>query len=114
LRRKAYKIQKEKIIRSKKAKSVLGGLNLGALMPPKVITITNQKGGTGKTTLTALLAYGLALQDRRVLLLDLDPQSHLSSLFLKINDIENVTNGVLELAAGGRFEIRNKSTYSAK
>jgi len=79
---------------------------LGTLTPPKVITITNQKGGTGKTTLTALLAYGLALRDRRVLLLDLDPQSHLSSLFLKINDIENVTNGVLEFAAGGRFEIR--------
>ena len=79
---------------------------MGTLTPPKVITITNQKGGTGKTTLTALLAYGLALRDRRVLLLDLDPQSHLSSLFLKINDIENVTNGVLEFAAGGRFEIR--------
>jgi chromosome partitioning protein len=79
---------------------------LGDLTPPKVITIANQKGGTGKTTLTALLAYGLVLRDRKVLLLDLDPQSHLSSLFLKISDIENVTNGVLELASGEHFEIR--------
>ena len=94
-----------KYLRTKEMK-YLGGLNLGILMPPKVITIANQKGGTGKTTLTALLAYGLALRGHRVLLLDLDPQSHLSSLFLKINDIENVTNGVLEFAAGARFEIR--------
>jgi chromosome partitioning protein len=79
---------------------------LGSLTPPKVITIANQKGGTGKTTLTALLAYGLVLRDRKVLLLDLDPQSHLSSLFLKISDIENVTNGVLELASGEYFKIR--------
>lgn len=75
-------------------------------MPPKVITIANQKGGTGKTTLAALLAYGLALSGRKVLLLDLDPQSHLSALFLKINEIENVTNGVLELASGQKFTIR--------
>ena len=79
---------------------------MGSLTPPKVITIANQKGGTGKTTLTALLAYGLVLRDRKVLLLDLDPQSHLSSLFLKISDIENVTNGVLELASGEHFKIR--------
>jgi chromosome partitioning protein len=75
-------------------------------MPPKVITITNQKGGTGKTTLTALLAYGLAIRGRRVLMLDLDPQSHLSSLFLRINEVENISDGVLELAIQGRFKIR--------
>lgn len=76
-------------------------------MPPKVITIANQKGGTGKTTLTALLAYGLALRGRKALILDLDPQSHLSSLFLKINEIEKVSEGVLELAGGFPFKIRN-------
>jgi len=75
-------------------------------MSPKVITITNQKGGTGKTTLTALLAYGLAIRGRRVLMLDLDPQSHLSSLFLRINEVENISDGVLELATQGRFKIR--------
>jgi chromosome partitioning protein len=75
-------------------------------MPPKVITITNQKGGTGKTTLTALLAYGLAMRGHRVLMLDLDPQSHLSSLFLRINEIENISDGVLELATQRRFKIR--------
>jgi chromosome partitioning protein len=75
-------------------------------MAPRIITITNQKGGTGKTTLTALLTYGLALRRRRVLLIDLDPQSHLSSFFLKINEIENIVDGVLELVAKQPFKIR--------
>uniref|UniRef100_A0A7C4BCZ4 ParA family protein n=1 Tax=Ignisphaera aggregans TaxID=334771 RepID=A0A7C4BCZ4_9CREN len=75
-------------------------------MAPITITITNQKGGTGKTTLTALLAYGLLLKNRRVLLLDLDPQAHLSSMFLKISDIEKVDDGVIQLAQGQPFKIR--------
>jgi chromosome partitioning protein len=78
----------------------------GECMPPKVITIANQKGGTGKTTLSALLAYGLALRKRNVLMVDLDPQSHLSSFFLKINEIENVEDGVLELVSTERSKFR--------
>jgi chromosome partitioning protein len=75
-------------------------------MPPKIITIANQKGGTGKTTLTALLAYGLALRKRNVLMVDLDPQSHLSSFFLKTNEIEKVEDGVLELVSVERPKFR--------
>jgi chromosome partitioning protein len=75
-------------------------------MAPKIITVANQKGGTGKTTLTALLAYGLALRGYNVLMIDLDPQSHLSSFFLKINEIENVNDGVLELVSTERFRFR--------
>lgn len=75
-------------------------------MPPTVITITNQKGGTGKTTLTALLAYGLASKGRKVLLIDLDPQAHLSSMFLKVNEIEKVEDGVFQMAEGKQFRIR--------
>ncbi len=76
-------------------------------MPPRVITITNQKGGTGKTTLTALLGYGLASRGYNVLLIDLDPQAHLSSLFLKIDEIENVDDGAIQMAQGLRFKMRN-------
>lgn len=43
----------------------------------KVIAITNQKGGVGKTTTTVNLGVGLARQGYRVLLLDADPQGSL-------------------------------------
>lgn len=83
-------------------------------MPPIVITIANQKGGTGKTTLTALLAYGLASKGHNVLVLDLDPQAHLSSLFIKIDEIENVNNGTFHMALGHKFNIRKVDLKSVK
>ncbi len=42
----------------------------------KVISITNQKGGCGKTITAVNLAGALAKQGKKTLLLDLDPQSH--------------------------------------
>lgn len=44
----------------------------------KVFTITNQKGGAGKTTTAATLAAGLSLKGYKTLLVDLDPQGNLS------------------------------------
>ena len=47
----------------------------------QVISVINQKGGVGKTTSVSNLGAALAIAGHRVLLIDLDPQAHLSIAF---------------------------------
>lgn len=46
-------------------------------MTPEVIVVANRKGGTAKTTTVVNLAHQLAVQQQRVLILDLDNQGHI-------------------------------------
>ena len=48
-------------------------------MKSKVVCITNQKGGVGKTTTAVSLANGLSRKGKTVLLIDLDPQGQVAT-----------------------------------
>ena len=47
-------------------------------MAAKIVSVINQKGGTGKTTTTINLGSALSKLGKKILLVDLDPQANLS------------------------------------
>lgn len=74
----------------------------------KIISVANQKGGVGKTTTSVNLAACLALSGRKILLIDMDPQSNATSGmgFEFLQDQQ----GVYELIMGET--VRRNVTYS--
>jgi len=88
-------------------------------MDKKIISIINQKGGVGKTTTVINLAAGLAIKEKKILVIDLDPQGN-ATTGLGLSNTENseltiysVLNGnkkISEVIQSTKFENLNLVT----
>lgn len=74
-------------------------------MPAKAVTIAQQKGGAGKTTIAAQLAVAFALSGKRVGLLDIDPQGSLAAWFEVRKALVDETGGGISFVQASGWRL---------
>lgn len=62
----------------------------------RTIALINNKGGVGKTTSCLNIGVALSLLNKRILLVDIDPQGNLSDAFININQLQYTIKDLLE------------------